>query len=961
MKFHLPLKLRSAILAAIALGSVMPASALYVVGVSKTTNDATELLDTVTRYPGYDIREYVRPAVVETTNDAPVQLTPGGTEKTYNAYMPIYVREGTLVMTDGIQFNYLEPDNGCMLQVAGRDAKMVISNDASFAEEHTYLNGYVNIGGPDGAGTLILESGGSIHLDKSLTAGYFRDADWSSSQTVFATYDGSNRYADGQYELVTYTPTGSGETTRYYGKAVIEVNGDSNGEDSKNRTTLEMGTAMFLAHADVTIKNGGLLLLGTKLTDAQNNPDKTYNGWEGQNILGRQNGCTTNFCIENGGEVDITGSLVVGASDMEAVKVNISVDGKASQTFACGVAEGSSSKLSVSHVLGLGVGASWGTGGSSTTSMTVTNGGEVVANDVRLGIDSADDRMGNHTVALSIDEASSLKANSIRLGKGATVVNRGSVERIPAAVAMYASRSNLPPMVVGNGASWTNSGSLAMDVNVQSGGTFITENGSTVQGLSSEKGASITLNGNSTFNGDVSISESVLTFGSGAAVTVNGAFVIDSASTVYVQLDGNDSPSATLFSVSSWNENADAPIAITLLNVNGEKCGWGYAQITENGNVSIGQSAAQTLSLNNNQKSFYAALQKMSAGGSASQIVNNLLMSQNEAEVKAALDSMSGHEYATAMSSQIEGNLGHLRRLRGAMGKGSALDSSVATPCAPALDAKGNEVMTSAPAVTDARNWRVGVSAFHEETNIDSDAHGDGYNRSETGAMLNGEYSVSEDLTLGGALSYGRTNLRTDGAVRRHEDNTRFDVYALYGKKRWSFATSLGLGMHEHELLGGDVDGYSINFLQDAAYTVLNLEKDKVQVFGTIESSWNEIDSCSDGLIAASSQDAWATEVTAGVRYNRTLCAFGNAPAGVFTAQTGVTASIGDIQSGVDMSINGYGYRQESATRNRWGWNLGAGVDVPVRANVSIYGTVDAVLRGDSSSVDGQVGVRVAF
>ena len=101
MKFHLPLKLRTAILAAIALGSVMPASALYVVGVSKTTNDAIDLLQTVTHYPGHDIWEYVRPAVVETTNDAPVQLTPGGTEKTYNAYMPIYVREGTLVQLSG--------------------------------------------------------------------------------------------------------------------------------------------------------------------------------------------------------------------------------------------------------------------------------------------------------------------------------------------------------------------------------------------------------------------------------------------------------------------------------------------------------------------------------------------------------------------------------------------------------------------------------------------------------------------------------------------------------------------------------------------------------------------------------------------------------------------------------------------------------------------------------------------
>ena len=74
-----------------------------------------------------------------------------------------------------------------------------------------------------------------------------------------------------------------------------------------------------------------------------------------------------------------------------------------------------------------------------------------------------------------------------------------------------------------------------------------------------------------------------------------------------------------------------------------------------------------------------------------------------------------------------------------------------------------------------------------------------------------------------------------------------------------------------------------------------------------------------------------------------------------------MTASIGDIKSGVDMNLGGYGYCQESATRNRWGWNIGAGVDVPVRTNVSVYGTAEAVLRGDSNSVDGQIGVKVSF
>lgn len=262
--------------------------------------------------------------------------------------------------------------------------------------------------------------------------------------------------------------------------------------------------------------------------------------------------------------------------------------------------------------------------------------------------------------------------------------------------------------------------------------------------------------------------------------------------------------------------------------------------------------------------------------------------------------------------------------------------------------------------------WRAGVSTFHDETNIDTDARGDGYDRSETGAMLNAEYVTGENLTLGGAISYGRTNLRTEGAMRRHEDNTRFDLYALYGCHGWSFATSIGLGIHDHELkrrlAHTRADGYAFNFMQDAAYTVLKNDKNTLQIFGTVETGRNHMCRFNDGLLSGAAQNAWATDVTMGTRYSRTLPSVcNNAPAGVFTAQTGVTASIGDVQSELDLSMHGYTYRQESAKRNRWGWNLSAGVDVPVHSNVSVYGAAEAILRGDSQRMEGQIGVRVAF
>ena len=434
---------------------------------------------------------------------------------------------------------------------------------------------------------------------------------------------------------------------------------------------------------------------------------------------------------------------------------------------------------------------------------------------------------------------------------------------------------------------------------------------------------------------DATASGQTLTLGNGAKVNVLNA--------------PEGSESVSVFGFDTVNMAEDVVLTLNGASVSSDM--WEL----QGGALTIKEATAATLNLSRNQSKFYNALQAYVAGGNAAPQFAELANSRDSQFVKDSIDSISGHEYATAMSSQLEGNLGHLRRLRGAMGKGTAL--GVSTSYAP-TGAKGAEVpMTE----SCTRNWRAGVSVFHEEMNVSSDARGDGYERSETGAMVNAEYYVKDTLSLGGAISYGRTNLRTDGAARRHEDNTRFDVYALYGKKRWNFATSVGLGLHEHELGSADVDGFSINFMQDVAYTVLSNDKNSVQLFGTVDSSWTDIDSFSDGALNGGSQDAWATDVTAGVRYNRVLRALGSAPAGVFTAQAGVTAAVGDVKSGLDLDMGSFGWRQESATRNRWGWNLGAGVDVPVNQRTSVYGTVDSVLRGDSHSIDGQVGVKVAF
>ena len=97
------------------------------------------------------------------------------------------------------------------------------------------------------------------------------------------------------------------------------------------------------------------------------------------------------------------------------------------------------------------------------------------------------------------------------------------------------------------------------------------------------------------------------------------------------------------------------------------------------------------------------------------------------------------------------------------------------------------------------------------------------------------------------------------------------------------------------------------------------------------------------------------------MRYNCALRAWGNAPAGMFSAQAGVRTSVGDINPSMELGMGGYTWRQDCAKSNRWGWSMSAGVDVPVRTDVSVFGAAETVLRGDYNSAGGQIGVRVAF
>lgn len=344
--------------------------------------------------------------------------------------------------------------------------------------------------------------------------------------------------------------------------------------------------------------------------------------------------------------------------------------------------------------------------------------------------------------------------------------------------------------------------------------------------------------------------------------------------------------------------------------------------------------------------------------GAAALVVGASMMN-----VYAVEDVLAGHNVATAMSSQLDGNIGHLRRLRASIGKGTPLQAKPVYTMN-TVDSKAGS-MTEAVLTSPAKRWRVGVQGFYEKTSVDGNGRGPGHDRDEAGVQLLAEYLVNDGFLVGGAVSYGRAHADTDGFRSMNEDNTRFDLYSLGRNGRWTCLNSIGMGLNYHNLHGADMDGYAINFMHETAYDLMRTETGTLQVYAGVETSWNKLDGFSkngDGYaLHVRSQDAWATDVSMGLRYNMALPSIGSAPEGMFTIQTGAVGSVGNVNPDAKLTVDGEAFRQGCASRDRWGWEIGAGIDLPVTENLALFGTAEGIIRSDSYAFDAQLGMKMAF
>lgn len=327
-------------------------------------------------------------------------------------------------------------------------------------------------------------------------------------------------------------------------------------------------------------------------------------------------------------------------------------------------------------------------------------------------------------------------------------------------------------------------------------------------------------------------------------------------------------------------------------------------------------------------------------------------------KVDELLSRLDGEELASAMSSQIEGNLTHLRRLRARMGTGQYLSA--------------RETVSAF------------VSIYNDSHQVDDDGHGLGHRRMVTGGMFGLETLLKNEMVAGMALSDGRARITHTGPHARshnYEDVSRVDFYLLTKKNaKWQSVTTFGLGFHsftfDREIESNlrskvnDMDGTSVNFSEEVSYTCYMQDASTLRAYFSVLSSINNIGAFSEYgagplSLEGDARKAWATDLNLGVRYTQAFRWVQDLrEKASITLQAGVVASVGDTTTGLDLRFAGapkVGFHVQDAKRNRFGYNVGAELMVPMAPGFVVTGTLGAVARGDSHEVSASVGVWFSF
>ena len=289
---------------------------------------------------------------------------------------------------------------------------------------------------------------------------------------------------------------------------------------------------------------------------------------------------------------------------------------------------------------------------------------------------------------------------------------------------------------------------------------------------------------------------------------------------------------------------------------------------------------------------------------------------------------------------------------------------------------------TNAGLTTDWQYAGIQAWAQADGSFSSSDGSGDecGYDFDTWGATVGANMDLTANTVVGLAFSASYGEIKSDGADRASGNNDAqyISLYARHQKERWVQMFIFTAGRNdmdmERSVLGytanGETEGTTLSAYYELGYTIgLNYEFTHIlQPMVSVSVTSAKV----DGYTESGSLDNAALEydgdsyiygtVGIGARYQGVMYETVHERNAVVEARALITQDFGDTTETAKVALgNSDMYEVTGTDSSGTGFELGAGVSIPVEQHTTFYADVDMTIRPDTTGFRGNIGVRYDF
>lgn len=277
---------------------------------------------------------------------------------------------------------------------------------------------------------------------------------------------------------------------------------------------------------------------------------------------------------------------------------------------------------------------------------------------------------------------------------------------------------------------------------------------------------------------------------------------------------------------------------------------------------------------------------------------------------------------------------------------------------------------------TGIQAWAQADTSF---SSSDSGDDGPGYDFNTWGATVGANVDISENVAVGMAFSASYGEIDADSADNASGNNDAYylNLFARHQTGRWTQMLILTAGMNDMDLernvggysASGNTDGMSLSAYYELGY-VLGLNEEfthiiqplvNVRITSAKVDGYTEDGSIGDAALEYDGDSYVYGSVGIGLRYQGVMYESVHERNAVLEARALVTQDFGDTTETANVALGGAAYEVSGTDSSGTGFELGAGISVPVEQHTTFYADVDMTIRPDTTGFRANVGMRYDF